>query len=116
MPSVAKSLDPKLADAVQQFAQRLVGRFPVQRMILFGSRARGTYRSDSDADVAVLLDGSPGDFMETKLEMVDLACDVHLETGIYTQPFPIWESQWKHPETHPHPRLLENIDREGIPL
>jgi antitoxin ChpS len=102
--------------AVQIFARRLSDRYPVQQIILFGSRARGDHRADSDADVAVVLRGNRGDFLDTKLEMVGIAYDVLLDTEIYIQPYPIWESEWNDPQTHSNPRLLHNIQREGIPV
>jgi len=116
MTTSATTLEPAVTSAVREFARRLAGRYPVQRVILFGSRARGTQRTDSDADVAVLLRGVRGRFVDTKLEMVDIAYDVLLDTGIYIQPLPIWENEWEHPQTHSNPRLLQNIEREGIPL
>lgn len=116
MTTSATTLEPTVTSALREFARRLVDRYPVQRVILFGSRARGTQRTDSDADVAVLLRGVRGRFLDTKLEMVDIAYDVLLETGIHIQPLPIWENEWEHPETHSNPRLLQNIEREGIPL
>ncbi|MFL6603986.1 MAG: nucleotidyltransferase family protein [Steroidobacteraceae bacterium] len=112
----ARTLDPAVIRAVQEFARRLAGRYPVQQVILFGSRARGTQRSDSDADVVVLLRGPRGRFLDTKLELVDIAYDVLLDTAIHIQPLPIWENEWEHPETHSNPRLLQNIKREGVSL
>jgi uncharacterized protein len=116
MTTSATTLEPAVTSAVREFARRLAGRYPVLRVILFGSRARGTQRTDSDADIAVLLRGIRGRFLDTKLEMVDIAYDVLLDTGIHIQPLPIWENEWEHPETHSNPRLLQNIEREGIPL
>jgi predicted nucleotidyltransferase len=116
MLTSATSLEPAVAGAVREFARRLAGLYPVQQVILFGSRARGTQRTYSDADVAVVLRGVRGRFVDTKLEMVDIAYDVLLDTGIHIQPLPIWENEWAHPETHSNPRLLQNIEREGIPL
>lgn len=85
--------------------------------VLFGSRARGQARDDSDVDVAVILKGSSdGAFLRTKLAMADVAYDVLLDTGVYIQPLPLWEDEWRQPERHPNPRLVENIRREGIPL
>lgn len=84
--------------------------------ILFGGRARGEFHTHGDADLAVLLSGPPGEFLAVKLAMADIAYDVLLETRIRIQPFPIWEEQWEHPQTYSHPRLLENITREGIRL
>lgn len=116
MTPSATILEPTVTSAIREFGRRLADRYPVQRVILFGSRARGTQRTDSDADVAVLLRGVRGRFLDTKLEMVDIAYDVLLETGIYIQPLPIWENEWENPETHSNPRLLQNIEREGISL
>jgi uncharacterized protein len=116
MSTSVATLEPAVVGAVQEFARRLTDRYPVQRVILFGSRARGTERTDSDADVAVLLRGARCRFLDTKLEMVDIAYDVLLDTGIYIQPLPIWENEWERPEIHSNPRLLQNIEREGIPL
>lgn len=108
-------LDPGTLKTVRLFLERLAA-YPVRRAILFGSRAREDFRSDSDADLAIVLTGPPGKFMTTKLALADIAYDVLLETGIRIQPFPIWEEQWEHPDTYPNPRLLNNIEREGVVL
>jgi antitoxin ChpS len=84
--------------------------------VLFGSQARGNAQEGSDTDVAVLLNGEPGDFVATKLALDDVAYDVLLESGIRIQPFPIWEPEWTSPERYSNPRLLENIAREGLAL
>lgn len=110
-----KPLPPLTRQAAQAFVARVAAAYPVTQAILFGSRARGTERLDSDADVAVLLKGH-GHFLRTKMAMADMAYDVLLDTGIRIQPLPIWEDEWAHPEQYSNPRLLENIAREGIPL
>jgi predicted nucleotidyltransferase len=110
------SIDPQTLHAARAFAQKVETRYDMVEAILFGSRARNTHHPDSDADVAVLLHGQPGKFVTTKLEMADIAYDVLLDTGIRIQPLPIWEEEWKHPETYSNPHLLDNIDREGIRL
>ncbi|MHB8454009.1 MAG: nucleotidyltransferase domain-containing protein [Acidiferrobacterales bacterium] len=108
-------VDPKTIRAAHAFMEAVANRYDMIGAILFGSRARKSYRPDSDADVAVLLHGH-GKFVDTKLAMDDLAYDVLLETGIRIQPLPIWEDEWKHPDTYSNPRLLVNIEREGIRL
>lgn len=115
MGSIA-DVDSDTANATRAFIQKLASEYDVAGVILFGSRARKSHRSDSDADVAILLHGRPGKFLATKLAMADLAYDVLLETGIRIQPFPIWEEEWEHPETYSNPYLLYNIDREGVRL
>lgn len=47
-------IDIDTLKAVQAFLDHLKGSYPVYKAVLFGSRARGTFRSDSDADVAIL--------------------------------------------------------------
>ncbi len=106
--------DPATKAALGAFLQRVSARSDFTGAILFGSRARGSHQSDSDADVAVLLSGSPGKFVSTKLAMDDLAYEVLLETGIRIQPIPVWQSEWEHPEHYSNPHLLKNIAREGI--
>lgn len=109
-------IDSATANAARAFLARVAGRYNLAGAFLFGSRARKSHRPDSDADVAVLLHGKPGKFVATKLAMADLAYDVLLETGIRIQPLPIWEEEWAHPENYSNPRLLRNIEREGVPL
>jgi len=109
-------IDIVTLNATQSFLKRVATRYDVSAAILFGSRARRTHLPDSDADVAVLLRGHHGAFVETKLAMADLAYDVLLESGIRIQALPIWDDEWEHPENYSNPRLLENIKREGVRL
>jgi antitoxin ChpS len=102
--------------AAKAFAGLVRARYPVQSTMLFGSRARRDHRADSDADVAVILRGEKGPFVDTKLAMADLAYEVLLETGVHIQPLPLWEYEWAHPQSHRNPRLLQNIARDGIRL
>lgn len=112
-PSV---IDTETLKATHAFMVAVANRYDLAGAILFGSRARRSHRPDSDADVAVLLHGQPGQFVATKLDMDDLAYDVLLDTGIRIQPLPIWEEEWDHPEAYSNPRLLYNIERDGIRL
>jgi antitoxin ChpS len=81
---------------------------------LFGSRARGRFNVDSDADVAVLLVGQHGKYLTTKMTMSDMAFDIMLDTGIRVEAIPIWEDEWANPESYRSPSLLRNIEQDGI--
>ncbi|MHB8982203.1 nucleotidyltransferase domain-containing protein [Thiobacillus sp.] len=109
-------IDPDTEEAVRRFLTLIASRYDMAEVIVFGSRARGTHRPDSDADVAVLLRGERQRLLPTKLAMADVAYDVLLETGINISPLPIWLDEWEHPENYSNPALLRNIDREGIRL
>jgi predicted nucleotidyltransferase len=109
-------IDSETRKAVSAFIERIARQYEMDGAILFGSRARKSHHAESDADVAVLLHGQGGEFVATKLAMADVAYEVLLETGIRIQPLPIWKDEWEHPEAYSNPRLLHNIEQEGIRL
>ena len=109
-------IDPDTEQAVRRFITLMTGQFDMAGAIVYGSRARGTHRPDSDADVAVLLNGEHQRLLPTALAMSDLAFDVLLETGINITPLPVWLDEWEHPEHHSNPALLHNIAKEGFRL
>jgi predicted nucleotidyltransferase len=111
-----RRIDQDTEAAVRRFLSLIAGRYDMAGAIVYGSRARGTHRADSDADVAVLLKGEHQRGLPTTLAMADVAFDVLLETGINISPLPVWLDQWEHPENYSNPALLHNIAREGIRL
>lgn len=110
------NIDPDTEKAARAFVAKVASQYDLAGAILFGSRARRNHRPDSDADIAVLLRGQRGKFLDTKLALADIAYDVLLETGVLIQPLPVWEDEWEHPERYTNPALLRNIDREGVRL
>jgi predicted nucleotidyltransferase len=109
-------LDPDTEHAIRSFLSTIARQYDTAGAILYGSRARGTHRPDSDADVAILLRGAHEQRLRTTLAMADIAYDVLLETGVNITPLPIWLDEWEHPETYSNPSLLRNIAVEGIRL
>ncbi|WP_295579351.1 nucleotidyltransferase family protein [uncultured Lamprocystis sp.] len=108
--------DPLTLDAARRFLDTVASRYPFRQAWLFGSRARGNARPDSDLDIALLLDGPREAFIAAKLALDDLAYDILLETGIHIQPLPLWQDDWDVPGTFPNPGLIAAIRREGVPL
>ena len=102
--------------ATNAFKEKLALHFDVSQTFLFGSMARHTEHAESDADVAVVLNGETGKFVDTKFAMDDLAYEVLLDTDIRIQPLPIWLNEWKNPGSYNNPSLLFNIHREGFTL
>jgi predicted nucleotidyltransferase len=98
------------------FLQKLRCAYDVAELIMFGSRARGDHRPDSDLDLAVVLKGQRGDFIETKLNMAGIAFDVLMETGMLVQPLPLWDGDLAHPERFTNPTLIRNISSDGVRL
>jgi predicted nucleotidyltransferase len=112
----SQQIDHNTEEAVRRFLGLIATDYDMAGAIIYGSRARGTHRPDSDADVAVLLNGEHQRALPTTLAMADVAYDVLLETGINISPLPVWLDEWEHPENYSNPALLHNIAREGIRL
>jgi len=110
-----KFLDPDTESAVRNFLARIPSDVRVEQAILFGSRARGEHRPDSDADVALIL-RECGDVWEAVGLLAGLAYYVFVESGIMIQPVPIAIEDWLNPEDFLRPGFLKNIQREGIVL
>ena len=102
--------------AVRRFLALIAGRYDMAGAIVYGSRARGTHRRNSDADVAVLLRGPHQRPLSAKLDMADSAFDAMLETGILVSPLPVWIEEWESPALHTNPSLLQRIRLEGVRL
>jgi len=102
--------------AAQVFLRHLGSAYEVDRLILFGSRARGDHRPDSDLDLAVVLKGDRRDFIGTKLDMAGIAFDVLMETGLLVQAFPLWADDLEHPERFINPSVIQNIVHDGVRL
>jgi predicted nucleotidyltransferase len=109
-------IDYNTEEAVRCFLTLIADRYDVAGAIVYGSRARGTHRPDSDADVAILLKGEHQKLLATMLAMADVAYDILLESGINISPLPVWLDEWEHPENYSNPTLLYNIAKEGVRL
>ena len=96
------------------FVGKLRKTYDVSEAIIFGSRARGDNRPDSDLDLAILLNGKRSNFLDVKLDMAGLAFDVLMETGVLVQALPLWGDDLSHTERFTNPTLMQNIARDGI--
>ena len=96
------------------FLRRLPEAYRVERAILFGSRARGEHRPDSDLDLAIVLAGERGNFLDVKLAMAEIAFDVLMETGVLVQPLPLWDGDLARPERFVNPAFIRNIAADGV--
>jgi predicted nucleotidyltransferase len=82
----------------------------IERVVLFGSRARGDARPDSDYDVAVFLSNMADRFAEL-YRLADLSTDILGDTGEFVHAMPYRSSAYD--ERTP---LMREIRREGIEL
>jgi predicted nucleotidyltransferase len=84
----------------------------IERVVLFGSRARGDAREDSDYDVAVFLrDYAPGTSTEL-YRLADLGADILDKTGAFVHAMPYPAGSYNDPRMP----LMYAIRTEGIDL
>jgi predicted nucleotidyltransferase len=108
-----KFLDPDTESAVRDFLARIPADIRLERAILFGSRARGEHKPDSDADLALILH-ERGNDGQTLMMLAGLAWYVFLDTGIMIQPVPIATEDWLHPDDFLRPGFLKNVERAAL--
>jgi predicted nucleotidyltransferase len=97
----------------------LNAHYEVQEVILFGSRARGDNRIESDIDVAVIFAELPASATERRKlagDLFDLAWDLQLESGLRLSPLPMTSAELKNPELMDNPQLGRAISSEGIQI
>ena len=82
----------------------------IERVVLFGSRARGDARPDSDYDVAVFLRDLTGRWEEAE-KIADATSDILMETGevIHAMPYLAGSYQERTP-------LMHELRREGVDI
>ena len=111
--SKTELLNPKDRAALEKFKTLLNERLPglIEEVILFGSKARGDARPDSDMDILVII--SKGDW-----HMRDLICnistDVFLETEVLLSAKTITREEYKLMMEREN-NFLRNVIKEGIP-
>jgi predicted nucleotidyltransferase len=111
--SEGRSLDRDAESASRCFMRSIPSTYAVRDVLMFGSRARGDHRQDSDVDLAIVLEGTGGDRTAAVLDMAGIAVDVLMETGLLIQALPLWASEFDRPDVFRNPALVETIKREG---
>ena len=86
-------------------------RFDVAEVVLFGSKARGDDRPDSDIDLLVLTRGPVSD--EVKRRMTDVLFDLEIELGVIFSKLVVPIDEWKHGLYRVLP-IRKAVDHDGV--
>jgi uncharacterized protein len=109
-----RTADPDTMAVLRAFRGRMAQRYGnrLRGMVLFGSRARGDHRADSDADVAVFLD-PVSDPVAAQMDMAEDAYRLFLDCGLLIQPW-VFRGSPDRPDASRALPLLEEVRSEGI--
>lgn len=111
-----RTCDTATLRAAETFVRLIRPKYAIRNVAIFGSRARGDHRQDSDLDLAIVLEGVPGDRSKVVCEMAGLAFDAMLESGVLVSALPLWADEFDDPQSFSRPDLIEAIKRDGVAL
>ena len=95
---------------LSRVVERLVEKFKVHAIILFGSRARGDYKPWSDYDILVI-----ADFEERYLDRIKVILDLLSDVGIPVEPHPYTLAEAKEMLRKGNPTIVDAL-LEGVVL
>jgi predicted nucleotidyltransferase len=110
----AMDLPPATAAVLAEFCAGVRARFGARldRLALFGSRARGEAGEDSDVDVVAVIDGLT--FAEGR-EVDAMVGDLLTRHDVLLSPLLLSREHFKRLRARER-RIVAEIDRDGIPL
>jgi predicted nucleotidyltransferase len=106
--NIRVSADPVLSRFHAALAKAYGDR--LERVVLFGSRARGDAHPDSDYDIAVFI-RNPAAWFEEIVRLADLGADILLDTGAVISAKPFQTGAYDEPSP-----LMDAIRNEGVDL
>lgn len=97
--------------AIERAAHVLKRELPVERVILFGSKARGTADAESDIDV-LLLTRTPLSWSD-RWRIVELLYDIQLDENVVISTVDVPSEEWTDGIYSVLP-LHDEVEREGV--
>ena len=102
-----------LHEALSEFKARLMAQVALNRLILFGSRARGDFIASSDVDIIVVIDDPLTEEIEDKIS--DCAWQIGFDHDLLIMPIVFARSEWDNGPTR-HSLLAKAVLSEGITI
>src|SRR3989304_10375832 len=83
---ICRKNDAAIKHALQEYCDEVVRRFNPVCIILYGSRAKGTYTTESDVDIIVISNNFEQDFLSRIKSLIDLnTTNLSIEPLGYTE-------------------------------
>jgi len=103
-------MNQQIFKEIQALKRRIL---PNEKVILFGSQARGDARPDSDWDLLVLLNKDERNFMADYDEYAYPFTEIGWDYGVAINPVLYTQKQWEQGRIFP---FYKNVMREGIEI
>lgn len=104
-------LPEKILKSITEYSKSVFGD-KLKSVILYGSYARGDYRSDSDMDIMIMVDMQPEELAAYRWDLSCLSADLSVENDVLVssklQSAPLFD-KWK--DTLP---FYKNVVKDGI--
>jgi predicted nucleotidyltransferase len=104
-------LKPNDRRAIESAVRVLRGQFPVEQVVLYGSKATGTDDAESDIDLLVLTSRQLN--WRERSQIVDALFDLQLELGVVISPLIISSHEWSQGR-YTVLSIHDEIERYGI--
>ena len=109
-------MDNRIHDIVLKFSQqvkKLLGQ-KLDKVILYGSYARGDYNEHSDIDIMILLDLSDMDIKQYRHELSGETFDFNMDHDLDIKPIAKSQQHFQNwVEAYP---FYANVEKEGVKL
>jgi len=97
--------------ALQELKRRLLERFSDAEIIIFGSKVRGDYDTESDIDLLILVDAEVNTALEDVI--ISLTYDIELSCDVIFGLLIDSKKNWNSELSRAMP-IHWNVDREGV--
>ena len=101
---------------VHKFAQTMKVLFGehLNKVIVYGSYARGDYKKNSDVDIMILVDLSETEIRKFENRVYDVAFEIEMDTGVDISPVIKNKNQFEYwVDTLPY---YKNVREEGVTI
>ena len=114
-------LDTLTQEAVRLFLSHLDAASlpPMERAILYGSRARGDHRHDSDVDIMLVFAGAEPDY-DTQVQVCNAMASAQSQANAALQDrtevtsFCNWQDEFDEPDKRFNPEFFHNVLADGV--
>lgn len=100
-------------DRVREESKQIYGA-KLERIILYGSYARGDNTDESDIDIMILLDCSADEIRKLRSATTEMASDISLEEGVFLSV--LLRDKKNFDENADFLPFYQNVAREGISI